>query len=125
MQGLTKRFVETVDWASEWLSRIASWCVVLACMVSAGNAMIRYTFNIGSNAWLELQWYLFSATVFFGAPILLKLNEHVRVDVIYGGRSGRTKAIIDLLGMLFFFMPVCVAMMLLSLNFVRGLLSHL
>ncbi len=111
-------YIRFIDWMSAKFGQLASWLVFLACMVSAGNAMIRYTFNIGSNAWLELQWYLFSATVFFGAPILLKLNEHVRVDVIYGGRSGRTKAIIDLLGMLFFFMPVCVAMMLLSLNFV-------
>ena len=111
-------YIQFIDWLSLKLGQVASWLVFLACMVSAGNAMIRYSFNIGSNAWLELQWYLFSATVFFGAPILLKLNEHVRVDVIYGGRSGKTKAIIDLLGMLFFFMPVCVAMMLLSVNFV-------
>jgi TRAP-type mannitol/chloroaromatic compound transport system permease small subunit len=111
-------YIRFIDWMSAKFGQLASWLVFLACMVSAGNAMIRYSFNIGSNAWLELQWYLFSATVFFGAPILLKLNEHVRVDVIYGGRSGKTKAIIDLFGMLCFFMPVCIVMMLLSLNFV-------
>ena len=111
-------YIQFIDWLSSKFGQLASWLVFLACMVSAVNAMVRYSFNIGSNAWLELQWYLFSATVFFGAPLLLKLNEHVRVDVLYGGRSGKTKAIIDLLGMLFFFMPVCVAMMLLSVNFV-------
>ncbi len=112
-------FIDGVDWLSVRLSRLASWLVFLACAISAGNALIRYTFSIGSNAWLELQWYLFAGTVFFGAPLLLKVNEHVRVDVIYGSRSGRTKAWIDLLGLIVFFMPVCVAMVLLSLNFVH------
>ena len=80
--------------------------------------MSRYAFSLTSNAWLELQWYLFSATVFFGAPHILKLNEHVRVDVLYGGRPPRTKAWIDLLGLLVFYMPVCIALVYLSLNFV-------
>ena len=118
MRGLTGRFVEAVDWASERLSRIASWCVLVSCAISAGNAMIRYGFNIGSNAWLELQWYLFAVTVFFGAPFLLKVNEHVRVDVLYVLRSGRGKAMTDLLGLIFFFMPVCLAMVHLSINIV-------
>ena len=103
---------------SERLSRVASWCVLLACGISAVNAMIRYGFNIGSNAWLELQWYLFAVTVFFGAPFLLKVNEHVRVDVLYVLRTGRGKAITDLFGMVFFFMPVCIAMVFLSINIV-------
>ena len=60
-------YIRFIDWMSAKFGQLASWLVFLACMVSAGNAMIRYTFNIGSNAWLELQWYLFSATVFFGA----------------------------------------------------------
>jgi TRAP-type mannitol/chloroaromatic compound transport system permease small subunit len=118
MKGLTGRFVETVDWVSEKLSQVAAWCVLLACAISAVNAMVRYGFNIGSNAWLELQWYLFAVIVFFGAPFLLKVNEHVRVDVLYMLRSGRGKAIIDLLGLIVFFMPVCVAMVYLSLNIV-------
>jgi TRAP-type mannitol/chloroaromatic compound transport system permease small subunit len=108
-----------MDWFSLKIGHVASWTVMLACVISAGNAMLRYAANLGSNAWLEAQWYLFSATIFFGAPILLKLNEHVRVDVIYGNRKPRTKAWVDLLGLIFFFMPVCVAMVLLSLNFVH------
>jgi TRAP-type mannitol/chloroaromatic compound transport system permease small subunit len=114
------RFVATVDWVSEKLGKLASWLVLISCAISAGNAMIRYGFSGGSNAWLELQWYLFAATVYFGAPHILKINEHVRVDVVYGGRSPRTKAMIDIFGLVFFFMPVCVAMVLLSLNFVHN-----
>jgi TRAP-type mannitol/chloroaromatic compound transport system permease small subunit len=111
-------FIEKMDKVSLLLGKLSAWLVLIACAISALNAIVRYTFNIGSNAWLELQWYLFAGTVYFGAPLLLKLNEHVRVDVIYGGRSGKTQAWIDLLGLFFFFMPVCVAMVLLSLNLV-------
>jgi TRAP-type mannitol/chloroaromatic compound transport system permease small subunit len=113
-----KGFIDTVDAVSKRLGQIAAWLVGLACAVSAVNAIVRYLFSVGSNSFLELQWYLFAGTVYFGAPVLLKLNEHVRVDVIYGGRSGKTKAWIDLLGLLIFFMPVCIAMVLLSDNFV-------
>jgi len=112
-------FIDKMDRFSHLLGKLSAWLVLIACAISALNAIVRYSFNIGSNAWLELQWYLFAGTVYFGAPLLLKLNEHVRVDVIYGGRSGKTQAWIDLLGLLIFFMPVCVAMVLLSLNFVH------
>ena len=112
------RFVEAIDWLSLKLSDVAAWAVLLACGISAANAMIRYGFSISSNAWLEAQWYLFTVTVFFGAPFLLKVNEHVRVDVLYVLRSGRGKAITDMLGLIFFYMPVCVAMVFLSLNLV-------
>jgi len=113
------KFIEAMDWVSLRLGYVASWLVLLACGISAANAMSRYAFALTSNAWLEMQWYLFAGTVFFGAPHILKINEHVRVDVIYGGRSPRAKAWIDLLGLIFFFMPVCLAMVLLSLNFVK------
>lgn len=101
-------FVRGVDALSMRLGQLAAWMLVLACALSAGNALIRYTFNLGSNAWLEAQWYLFGAAVFLGAPALLKLNEHVRVDVIYGSRAPRTRAWIDLLGLLLVLLPVCV-----------------
>lgn len=99
-----------IDWINERMGRVAVWAVLAACVVSAGNAMIRYTFDNSSNAWLELQWYLFAVTVMLGAAHVLKVNEHVRVDVIYGGRSGTTKAWIDLLGMIFFLMPAALLM---------------
>jgi TRAP-type mannitol/chloroaromatic compound transport system permease small subunit len=119
MRSSIVRFIDAIDRLSFRLGQLATWMVLLSCAISAGNAVIRYAFSIGSNAWLEAQWYLFAGTVFFGAPVLLKLNEHVRVDVVYGGRGPRTKALIDLLGFVVFFMPVCVAMVLLSLNFVH------
>lgn len=109
-------FINTVDRLSAVLGKVAAWLILFAVLVSAVNAMVRYAFSIGSNAWLELQWYMFGATVYLGAPIILKLNEHVRVDIVYGGRSGRTKAWIDLLGFIFFFMPVCLAMVWLSVR---------
>ena len=58
--------------------------MLLASLISAGNAVVRYGLDLSSNAWLEIQWYLFAATVMLGAPLVLKLNEHVRVDIIYG-----------------------------------------
>jgi TRAP-type mannitol/chloroaromatic compound transport system permease small subunit len=112
-------YIAIADRVSHRLGQLASWLVLAACTISAANAVVRYAFSLGSNAWLEVQWYLFAGTIFFGAPAILRLNEHVRVDVLYGGRSGRTKAWIDLLGFVFFFMPVCVAMVLLSLGFVE------
>ncbi|RZL03163.1 MAG: TRAP transporter small permease subunit [Rubrivivax sp.] len=112
-------FVRGVDALSMRLGQLAAWLLVLACAISAGNALIRYTFNLGSNAWLEAQWYLFGAAVFLGAPALLKLNEHVRVDVVYGSRAPRTQAWIDLLGLVFVLLPVCVITGWLSIHMVQ------
>ncbi|CAH0352993.1 hypothetical protein AQB9606_02987 [Aquabacterium sp. CECT 9606] len=108
MGQVSHLFVRGVDALSVRLGHLAAWMLALACALSAGNALIRYTFNLGSNAWLEAQWYLFGAAVFLGAPALLKLNEHVRVDVIYGSRAPRTRAWIDLLGLLLVLLPVCL-----------------
>lgn len=92
----------------------AAWALLLACLISAGAAVARYALSVGSNAWLEIQWYLFGMAVFLGAPLLLKLNEHVRVDVLYGGRSARTKAWIDALGLLCVLIPLCAIVAWLS-----------
>jgi TRAP-type mannitol/chloroaromatic compound transport system permease small subunit len=112
-------FVRGVDALSVRLGQLAAWLLALACAISAGNAVIRYCFNLGSNAWLEAQWYLFGAAVFLGAPALLKLNEHVRVDVIYGSRAPRTRAWIDLLGLVFVLLPVCLIAGWLSIHMVH------
>ncbi|MEY2873404.1 MAG: hypothetical protein RLZZ373_775, partial [Pseudomonadota bacterium] len=77
-------YIRWMDTVSRWVGTLASWALLGACLISAGNAVIRYGFNVGSNAWLEVQWYLFGIAVFAGAPMLLRLNEHVRVDVVYG-----------------------------------------
>lgn len=86
------------------------WLILLAILVSAGNAVVRKVFSTSSNAWLELQWYLFGAAFMLAAAYTLKQNEHVRIDVLYGRVSERTRQWIDLLGHLFFLMPFVVLM---------------
>ncbi len=95
-----------VDWVSERLGHIASMAVLLTALISAGNAFIRYLFDISSNGWLEIQWYLFGAIVMLGAPVVLKFNEHVRVDLIYGRLKGYGPVYVDLFGLVFFLLPV-------------------
>ena len=101
-------YVRGMDALSRWMGLGAAWALFAACLISAGAAVARYAFSLGSNAWLEVQWYLFGMAVFMGAPLLLRLNEHVRVDVLYGGRQPRTKAWIDALGLLFVLIPLCL-----------------
>ena len=108
------KFSLAVDWLSERLGRVASLAVLLTALISAGNAVIRYLFDISSNGWLEIQWYLFAGIVMLGAPIVLKLNEHVRVDLIYGKLKGRGPVYVDLFGLIFFLLPVMVLMAWLS-----------
>src|SRR5260221_5808310 len=101
-------FAQLVDRINQRVGYLATWLVLLSCLVSAGNATIRYALNLSSNAWLELQWYLFAGIVMLGAAYTLKLNEHVRVDVVYANLGPRTCAWIDLLGTLFFLMPAAL-----------------
>ncbi|MES2975077.1 MAG: TRAP transporter small permease subunit [Pseudomonadota bacterium] len=104
-------FAHLVDWISDKLGGIAKWAVILSCVISAGNAIIRYTLNIGSNGWLEIQWYLFAACVMLGAAQVLRVNEHVRVDVFYGRLSARKQVWIDLFGLVFFLLPSMLLML--------------
>lgn len=83
--------------------------VLLAALISAGNAASRYLFSESSNGWLEIQWYMFAAMVLLGAPYALKMNEHVRVDLFYGMiASERTQIWIDIIGGFLFLLPICV-----------------
>jgi TRAP-type mannitol/chloroaromatic compound transport system permease small subunit len=108
------KFAALIDWISTKLGVIASFAVIAAALISAGNAFVRYGLDISSNGWLEIQWYLFAATVMLGAPLVLKLNEHVRVDIIYGKLKGKAPVVVDLFGLIFFLMPVMVLMAYLS-----------
>jgi TRAP-type mannitol/chloroaromatic compound transport system permease small subunit len=99
-----------VDWISKRLGWIASLAVLLTALISAGNAFVRYLLDISSNGWLEIQWYLFAGIVMLGAPIVLKLNEHVRVDLVYGKLKGNAPVYVDLFGLIFFLMPVMTLM---------------
>jgi TRAP-type mannitol/chloroaromatic compound transport system permease small subunit len=104
LQGLLA-ISRAIDALNDRLGRFADICVVLACVISAANAMMRYAFDLSSNAWLEIQWYLFAAMVLLGASHTLRLNEHVRVDILYMQLSERGKEWLDLLGTLFFLLP--------------------
>ncbi|ACM37710.1 MULTISPECIES: TRAP transporter small permease subunit [Rhizobium/Agrobacterium group] len=97
-----------IDTLSEVVGRVAEYLVLLCCLISAANAIIRYLFNISSNGWLEIQWYLFAYVVVLGAAHTLRQNGHVRVDLIYGAVSERKRLWIDLIGIVFFLLPVCI-----------------
>ena len=101
-------FSRAVDWLNTQFAFVANWMVLLACLISAGNAASRYLFSESSNGWLEIQWYMFAAMVLLGAPYTLKMNEHVRVDLVYSMVSERTRIWIDILGGIFFLLPICI-----------------
>jgi TRAP-type mannitol/chloroaromatic compound transport system permease small subunit len=105
LTGLLK-FALGVDWVNERFSKLASWAVLLAAMICAGNAFIRYGVDWSSNGLLEIQWYMFAITVMLGAPYVLKVNEHVRVDLIYGKLKGNGAVYVDIFGILVFLLPV-------------------
>jgi TRAP-type mannitol/chloroaromatic compound transport system permease small subunit len=106
-----------IDWINEKIGFVTNFLVLLACVVSAGNAMSRYAFNLSSNAWLEVQWYMFAVIVMFGAAYTLKRNEHVRVDIFYMTLSRRGQLWIDILGTLIFLLPTCAILAWLSWPF--------
>jgi TRAP-type mannitol/chloroaromatic compound transport system permease small subunit len=99
-----------IDRMNEWIGKAMGWLILLAILVSAGNAVIRKVFSTSSNAWLELQWYLFGAAFMLAAAYTLKQNEHVRVDVFYASRTRRTQHWIDLFGHVVFLMPFVLLM---------------
>jgi TRAP-type mannitol/chloroaromatic compound transport system permease small subunit len=97
-----------IDSLNDRFGQVADWLVLFACLISAGNAMSRYAFSLSSNAWLEVQWYMFAGMVMLGAPHTLKVNEHVRVDLLFSSVSERTRIWIDILGIIFFLFPICI-----------------
>lgn len=94
-----------IDVLNRWVSRLAVWAVLLSCVVSAGNAAIRYLLSYSSNAWLEVQWYLFTVIVMLGSAYTLHRNEHVRVDLLYGNMGPRMRLWVDVLGLVLFLGP--------------------
>ena len=107
LKGILK-IVEAADALSRAAAWCATWCVLLACLVCASNAILRYAAGMGSNAWLELQWYLFALIVLFGAGHTLRLNGHVRVDLIYGRLAPRAQVWLDLVCLALFLMPAAL-----------------
>jgi TRAP-type mannitol/chloroaromatic compound transport system permease small subunit len=106
-----------IDVVNERLGRLANWMILIACLISAGNAMVRYAFDLSSNAWLEVQWYLFAGVVMLGTSYTLRLNEHVRVDILYMHLSERGKEWLDLLGAMLFLIPSALVIAWLSWPF--------
>ena len=104
------RLSAAIDALNERVGVIANWLVLISCLVSAGNAGRRYLFSQSSNAWIEVQWYMLAGMVMLGAPYALKMNEHVRVDLIYGIVSERTRIWIDIIGGFLFLLPICLIM---------------
>src|ERR1044072_7720208 len=106
-----------IDAINEKIGVVCNWLVLLACLVSGGNAMIRYAYDTSSNAWPEVQWYMFAVIVMFGASYTLKRNEHVRVDLFYMTLGRRGQLWIDILGTLVFLLPTCIILAWLSWPF--------
>ena len=130
MWGLLKAS-DLIDWVNDKFGVVATWLILFACLLSAANAGVRYGLNAllalikkypllpgieaftagygnNANAFLEAQWYMFAAIVLLGAPYTLKVNEHVRVDIIYSSVSDRARIWIDILGIIFFLLPICI-----------------
>lgn len=103
-----------IDAINERVGRTVYWLVLAAVLLSAGNAIVRKVFSMSSNAWLEMQWYLFSAVFLLAAGYTLLRNEHVRIDVIAGRFPARTQAWIDVFGTIFFLLPMALLFLWLS-----------
>lgn len=102
---------------NETIGQAISWALLAAVLICSGNALVRYGLNNSSNGWLEIQWYLFSAVFLLGAPYTLRRNEHVRIDVITGRFSQRTQVWIDLLGFIFFLLPIVALILYLGVPY--------
>ncbi len=107
-------FSAVIDRLNEWLGHMVMWLVLAAVLISSGNAIVRKAFDVSSNAYLEIQWYLFAAVFMLGVGYVLLKNAHVRIDFISSRLSKRTNAIIDLLGLVVFTIPLALILVYLS-----------
>jgi len=105
---------ERIDGLTEHVGRGVRWLILVMVLISAGNALVRYAFHISSNAWLEIQWYLFSAVFLLCAGYALKHNQHVRVDVVASRLSPRAQAWVEIFGTLVFLLPMALLILALS-----------
>jgi TRAP-type mannitol/chloroaromatic compound transport system permease small subunit len=109
-----------IDSINERVGKVAAWAIVVAVLVSAVNAIIRRLFGVSSNAWLELQWYLFGAVFMLYAAWTLKANEHIRIDILSNKLTKRGRDTIDLIGHLFFLFPFVALMLYLAFPYFIG-----
>jgi len=115
---LLLKLSQLIDWLNERVGKGAFWLVLIMALISAANAVVRFAFNYSSNGLLEIQWYLFAAVFLLCSPYTLQKNEHVRIDVLSGKLSPRGLAVIDIIGTLFFLLPMVVLVLWLSLPLV-------
>ena len=115
---LLLKLSQLIDWLNERVGKGAFWLVLIMTLISAGNATYRFIFNDSSNGMLEIQWYLFAAVFLLCSPYTLQKNEHVRIDVLSGKFGPRANAVIDIIGTLFFLLPMVIVVLWLSLPLV-------
>jgi len=116
MHALLK-FSKAVDWLNTQIGKYVIWLILGSTIVSAINAAVRKIFNISSNAYLEIQWYLFAAAFLLAAGYTLLNGEHVKIDVIYSRWSKRAQTWIDVLGFTFFLLPFCATILWFGIPF--------
>jgi TRAP-type mannitol/chloroaromatic compound transport system permease small subunit len=123
MNALLK-FSKAVDWLNSQIGKHVIWLILASTVISAVNAVVRKAFNVGSNAFLEVQWYLFAGSFLIASAYTLLNGEHVKIDVLYSRFSKRTQTKIDIFGFVCFLTPVCSAMLWFGLPFfLKGLQS--
>jgi TRAP-type mannitol/chloroaromatic compound transport system permease small subunit len=114
MMRFLLRVSGAIDAVNECVGRLAYWLVLVAVLVSTVNAVMRYTLSMSSNAWLELQWYLFAAVFLLGAAYTLKANGHVRIDLVSARLTPRAQAWIDIVGTVLFLLPMALVILYFS-----------
>jgi len=110
-------FSRFIDAINEKIGLAISWALMLAVLICSGNALVRYILNSSSNAWLEIQWYLFGAIFLLASAYTLKRNEHVRIDVVVGRFSKRTQVWVDVFGFAFFLLPATLLILYFAIPF--------
>jgi TRAP-type mannitol/chloroaromatic compound transport system permease small subunit len=108
-----------IDAVNIWIGKRAAWLILGAVLVSAVNAIVRKVFDTSSNAWLELQWILFSAVFLFCAPWTLSANEHIRIDILHNMYPPRVRNSIEVIGHAFFLLPFCIILIVTGVPFAR------
>lgn len=107
---LLKLIPTTIDRLNRWVGRATVWLILASVLIAAGNAVVRKAMSISSNAWLESQWYLYSAAFLLAAGYVLLVDEHVRIDAVAQRFAPRLRAVIDIVALLLFVLPLCALM---------------
>ncbi|RYF32804.1 MAG: TRAP transporter small permease subunit [Comamonadaceae bacterium] len=111
------QFSRAIDWLNTQIGKAVIWLILASTVISGVNAVVRKVFNMSSNAFLEVQWYLFAASFLLAAGYTLLSQEHVKIDVVYSRWSKRTQIWIDIIGFVFFLTPICLAILLYGVPF--------